>query len=72
MLFTAYITLDQPRLGNMFDSAFLYMNLVQLSILLFYQENVWFSLGCAAVVTEKQELAAKAFHWCVSMNPDVG
>ena len=35
------------------------------------QENVWFSLGCAAMVSKKLEVAAKAFHWCVSMNPDV-
>ncbi|XP_028396101.1 tetratricopeptide repeat protein 27-like [Dendronephthya gigantea] len=34
------------------------------------QENVWFSLGCSAMLTGKLEIAAKAFHWCVSLNPD--
>ena len=32
---------------------------------------MWFSLGCAAMVTVKLDVASKAFHRCVSMNPDV-
>ena len=40
-------------------------------IVSFFQENVWFSLGCAAMVTVKLGVASKAFHRCVSMNPDV-
>ena len=40
-------------------------------IVSFFQENVWFSLACAAMVTVKLDVASKAFHRCVSMNPDV-
>jgi len=32
------------------------------------QQGVWFSLGCAAMVTNDMELAAKSFHRCVSLD----
>lgn len=32
------------------------------------QEDVWFSLGCAAMASENLELASKAFHRCVSLD----
>ncbi|XP_074616162.1 tetratricopeptide repeat protein 27-like isoform X2 [Acropora palmata] len=32
------------------------------------QEDVWFSLGCAAIAANDLEVAAKAFHRCVSLD----
>ncbi|KAJ7360146.1 Tetratricopeptide repeat domain 27, partial [Desmophyllum pertusum] len=36
------------------------------------QEGVWFSLGCAAMVTEDLEVSSKAFHRCVSLDSENG
>ena len=35
------------------------------------QESVWFSLGCAAIQVGDEEVAARAFHRCVTLEPDV-
>ncbi|KAL9953055.1 hypothetical protein ACROYT_G040407 [Oculina patagonica] len=36
------------------------------------QQGVWFSLGCAAMVTDDLELSSKAFHRCVSLDSEHG
>ena len=32
---------------------------------------MWFSLGCAAIQVGDEEVAARAFHRCVTLEPDV-
>jgi len=36
-----------------------------------FQENIWFSMGCAAMAIKDWELAKKAFHRCVALDPNV-